>query len=197
MPLTANPVPLAVAAEMVALAFPVLLRTSGLVAVVPTVTVPKPMLVGLAAKVAVAAVVAVPLRGTTRVGFEASLLMVTDPEYVFAVAGANVTCTVTLAPAAKGYGVVIPLTLKPVPLAAAAEIVAVALPVLLMVRGLVEVVPAVMLPKAMLVGLAASVAAAAAVAVPLSGTLRVEFEASLLMVIEPEYVLAFGGAKVT
>ena len=197
MPLTANPVPLAVAAEMVALAFPVLLSTSGLVAVVPTVTVPKPMLVGLAANVAVAGAVAVPLRGTASVGLEASLLMVTDPEYVLAVAGANVTCNVTLAPAAKVYGVVIPLTLKPVPLAAAAEMVALALPVLLMVRGLVEVVPAVMLPKAMLVGLAASVADAAAVAVPLSGTLRVEFEASLLMVIDPEYVLAVDGANVT
>jgi hypothetical protein len=54
-------------------------------------------------------------------------------------------------------GVVMPLMLKPVPLATACDIVTVALPVLVRVIGCLLLLPTAMLPNAMLVGLAVKV----------------------------------------
>lgn len=85
----------------------------------------------------------------------------------------------TLAPAASVYGVVMPLTLNAVPLAVTAEMLALALPVLLMVSDLVELVPAVMLPKSMVVGFAANVAAVLLVAVKFTPVASAELMVTL------------------
>jgi len=81
----------------------------------PTVTVPKPRLVGFAARAP--AVTAVPDNGMVKLGFEAFevtvTLPVTDPDIV----GANLTVKVLLCPALKVKGAVIPLRVKSEPLA--------------------------------------------------------------------------------
>ena len=80
----------------------------------PTVTLPKPRLVGLAP--IVPGVTPVPDRGMVRVGFEALEVMVRFPLALPADDGANETLKVALCPAVRVTGVVIPLKLNPEPL---------------------------------------------------------------------------------
>ena len=86
-------------------------------------------------------------------------------------------------PAASVAGVVIPVTVKPVPLTATAEIVMLAFPVFVTVSDAVGFCPSCMLPKFMLVGLAVSAPAGAVDPVPLSATVVCASEASLAIVI--------------
>lgn len=60
----------------------------------------------------------VPESGIVSDGFDPSDVMVTLPLALPAAVGVNVTLNVALAPAVTVTGVVIPLTLKPVPLTA-------------------------------------------------------------------------------
>jgi hypothetical protein len=85
----------------------------------------------------------VPFKGIARLGFEAFDVTVTVPGNVPADAGANFTVNVALCPAVNVTGVVIPETLKPVPDAATAEIVALVPPVFLIVSVWLEVCPVV------------------------------------------------------
>lgn len=64
-------------------------------------------------------------------------------------------------PACKVIGVVMPLMLKPVPLATTCEMVTLAFPVFVRVTGCLPLPPTETLPNAMLVGLAVSVAVVA------------------------------------
>ena len=82
----------------------------------PTVTLPKPRLVGLAPSVP--GVTPVPDRGMVRVGFEALEVMVRLPLALPADDGANDTLKVALCPAISVTGAVIPLKLNPEPLIA-------------------------------------------------------------------------------
>ena len=82
----------------------------------PTVTLPKLRLVGFDPSVPGA--IPVPAKGTVRLGFDPLEVMVTVPLALPADAGANVTLKVALWPDVSVRGVVIPLRLNPVPLAA-------------------------------------------------------------------------------
>ena len=88
---------------------PVLLSTSDLVLLLPTCTLPKLRLVGLA--LIVPSEGAVPVSETVSEGLEALLVMVSVPVGLPAVVGANTTLNDVLAPAAKVNGRVRPFTL--------------------------------------------------------------------------------------
>ena len=93
----------------------------------PTVTLPKLRLVGLADSAPAAT--PVPESGIVRVGFDAFELIVTVPLAPPAEVGVNVTLKVVLAPAARLTGVVMPLRVNPLPLTVAEEIVTLEPPV--------------------------------------------------------------------
>ena len=95
---------------------PVLVTVSDRVSLLPTVTLPKPRLVGFDPSAPGA--IPVPDKGTVRVGFGAFEVIVTVPLTLPADAGANVTLKAALCPAVRVTGVVIPLKLNPVPLIA-------------------------------------------------------------------------------
>ena len=101
--------PLTVTCETVIADPPVLLNTSDLVLVLPTCTLPKLRLVGLALMVPCDG--AVPERETVSDGFDASLVTVSVPVGLPAAVGANTTLNDLLAPAARVNGTVTPLTL--------------------------------------------------------------------------------------
>ncbi len=77
--------------------------------------------------------VLLPLSGTVKLGSDASDVMDTLPLKLPAADGVKETLNEVLCPGVKVSGVLIPDTLKPVPLAAAPEIVALAPPVFLTV----------------------------------------------------------------
>jgi hypothetical protein len=83
--------------------------------------------------VSVAGVTAVPLSAATKLGFEAFDVMVILPLKLPADEGVRVTLNDALCPGVNVNGVVIPDMLNPVPLTAAAEIVALAPPVFITV----------------------------------------------------------------
>jgi hypothetical protein len=122
-----KPVPATLAAEIVALVPPEFVTVSVWLELWPTVTFVKVKLVGEAVKVA--GVTAVALRGIDRLGFEAFEVTVTVPLNVPADVGANFTVNVVLCPGVRVTGVLIPEILNPVPVAVAAEIVALVPPV--------------------------------------------------------------------
>ena len=99
----------------------------------PALMLPNARLDGFAVRPADAAT-PVPLRATTVGEFGALLVMLTLPERLPAVVGANKTLNVAVPPAASVAGVVRPLTVNPLPLAAIWEIVREAVPVLVMVK---------------------------------------------------------------
>jgi len=138
-PLMENPVPLGEAEEMVTVDPPVLVRVSERLVLLPTCTLPKARLVGLA--VSVPCVIPVPERGMLRLGFDPLEVMLTLPLAAPAVVGANFTENEVLCPAVKVTGRVSPLKLKPVPLALAAEIVRVDPPELVSVSERVVLLP--------------------------------------------------------
>ena len=120
-PLKLNPLPLAVAAEIVRLEPPELVRVSDKLALLPTWTLPNARLVGLA--VSVPCVTPVPESAMLKLGFEAFEVMLTLPLAAPLVVGEKSTVNDVLWPAVKVKGKDRPLKLNPVPLAVAAEIV--------------------------------------------------------------------------
>jgi len=97
-------------------------------------------------------VVPLPVRGTATEGSDALELRERVALAVPVVDGANVTERLVLAPAAKLYGNVRPVTLKPVPFTVAPEIVRLDPPELDKLSGFVWLVPIVMVPRFMLEG---------------------------------------------
>ena len=87
----------------------------------PTVTLPKLRLAGLGESAP--AERPVPDSEMLRVGFEAFDVIVTVPLALPATEGVNITLKLVLAPAAKVTGVVMPLSVNPLPLTVAEEIV--------------------------------------------------------------------------
>ena len=82
----------------------------------PTVTLPKLRLVGFDPKSP--GEIPVPDNGIVKVGFEALEVTVTLPLALAADAGVKVTLKVALCPALRVTGVVMPLSVNPVPLMA-------------------------------------------------------------------------------
>ena len=131
IPLKLNPVPVAATFETVMLVPPVLVIISDSDPLLPTLTLPKPRLVGLAASAP--GVTPVADTGIVRVGFVAVELTVRLPVTAPATVGTNDTVKVALCPPVSVNGVAIPLTLRPVPVIPTLEIVTLVAPVLVMV----------------------------------------------------------------
>ena len=138
-PLMENPVPLTVAAEMVTVDPPVLVRVSERFVLLPTCRLPKARLVGVAVRVPGAT--PVPESAMLRLGFDPLEVMVTLPVAAPAAVGANFTENEVLWPAVKVTGKVSPLKLKPEPLVLAAEMVRLDPPVLVRVSDRVALLP--------------------------------------------------------
>jgi len=137
----------------------------------------------------------VPDRGTVRVGFEAVDVIVTVPLAAPDAVGAKLTVNVALCPAVRVTGVVIPLTVNPVPLTLTCETVTLDPPVLVIVSDKGSVLPTVTLPKLRLVGF--EVNAPAAIPVADSGIVRVGLEAVEVTVTLPVTLPAAVGVNFT
>ena len=149
-PLKLNPVPLAVAAEIVRLVPPVFVSFSGKLVLLPTCTLPNARLVGFA--VSVPCVMPVPESGILKLGFAPLEVMLTLPLAAPLAVGEKSTVKDVLWPAVSVTGKVSPLKLNPVPLAVAAEIWRVVPPLLVRVPDSDFEVPSWMFPKLKLVG---------------------------------------------
>ena len=103
---------------------------------------------------------AVPTRGTSRLGFFASLAIVTLPESLPEVAGLNRIWKECLCPAAIETADMLPTRLKPEPVTAACEMVTEVAPVFVSVMVCRLFDPATILPKFKLATLALRVPAA-------------------------------------
>ena len=114
IPVRVKPDPLTLACETVTLDPPEFVNVADWNCVPPTVTVPKPRLVGFAARAP--AVAAVPDNGMVRLGFEAFEVTVTLPVEDPEPGGANLTVKDVLCPAFNVKGTVIPLRVKSEPL---------------------------------------------------------------------------------
>ena len=159
----------------------------------PTVTLPKPRLVGFDPKPPGA--IPVPDIATVRFGFEAFDVIVTVPLAFPVDGGVNVTLKVALWPAVSVTGAVIPLRLNPVPLIPTWEIVTLEPPVLVTVSDRDWLLPTVTLPKLRLVGFDPSVPGE--IPVPANGMARVGFDAVEVTVMLPLALAADCGANVT
>jgi len=115
IPLNVNPVPVMLACDTLTAVPPVLVRVTVADWVVPVVTLPKASLVGLSESAP--GVTPVPDKGISRDGFEAVEVTVTVPLTLPALVGANLTDSEAVCPADNVTGVVMPLTVNPVPLA--------------------------------------------------------------------------------
>jgi len=177
----------------VTLAPPVLVTVSDSDCLLPTVTLPKPRLVGFDPKVPGA--MPVPARGIVSVGLDPFEVSVTLPVTLPAAAGVNVTVKLELCPALSVTGVVIPLRVNPEPLIVAEEIVTLAPPVLVIVSDRDCLFPTVTLPKLRLVGFAPS--APGATPVPDKGIARVGLEAFEVSVTLPVTLPVDAGVKAT
>src|SRR6266550_4227427 len=120
-PVIENPVPVTFPCQMVTAAPPVLVSVSERLALLPTWTLLKGRLVGLAESVP--GVWPVPVTGIFRVGLAPLDVIVTLPLAAPGAVAVNCKLNVVLWPAVRVRGKVSPLSVKPVPVAAAAEIV--------------------------------------------------------------------------
>src|SRR5712692_5188536 len=120
-PLKLNPVPLAVAAEIVRLDPPELVSVSDKVVLLPACTLPNARLVGVAASAP--CVTPVPESAMLKLGFAPSEVILTLPEAAPLVVGEKSTVNEVLWPAFNVNGKVRPLRLNSVPLALADEMV--------------------------------------------------------------------------
>ena len=150
-----KPVPVAPTLDIVTLAFPLFVKVTLSALLLPTLTLPKLKLVVLSPNSFVAAT-PVPLSAIAIGEFGALLVRVTEPLTVPAAVGANTTLNVADLPAVILNGALMPAVLKPVPAAVTAEIVTVALPLLVKLIVCELLTPVTTLPKDALAGVAAS-----------------------------------------
>lgn len=153
-PVMLKPAPEAVACEIVILAVPEFVRVTDKVPLLPTTTLPKLPLGGLAVRFPC---VPVPPTGIANMAFDALLAIVILPEALPVLTGANCAVNVVPWPAGITSGVASPRTLKPVPVVVTPEIVVLAFPEFASVMVCVPVLPTTTLPKAALPGLALKV----------------------------------------
>ena len=154
-PLMLNPVPLALAAEIVRVALPVLFSVMVCGVLVVTATFPKLTFPGVMVS---CGCVAVPVPVSAIVIGEPGALLVIEmlPVKLPAEAGANFAVREVFCPAFRVIGVDIPVMLNPVPDALAEEMVTLAVPEFVSVTATDAVAPVSTLPKGTLVGLAES-----------------------------------------
>jgi hypothetical protein len=190
-PLRPKPLPLAVACEMMTLIVPALVSVTLCVLLVPTLTFPKLILVGLAVRRTLAPF---PESDTVVGEFAALLTTSTLPVTLPAAWGANLVVNVAFCPAPRVRGRERPLRLKPAPVTTAWESVAEEVPVLVRVTVCVLLVLIATVPKLMLAGLAATRTVAP---LPDRDTVAGELEASLTTVMVPVTAPAAWGANLT
>ncbi len=165
---TLNPVPLTLIAEIVRLEFPVFFTATCSGLDPPTTSLPKFRLVVPSEMVRVE-LAPVPLRANVYVGFVVALLLiVTLPVTLPEAVGLNPTVKLDVCAAASVSGSEIPLSLKPVPLTVALEIVTLAPPAFFSCTDCEFVVPFATVPKLTLDGVVATVPTAVT-PVPLTG----------------------------
>ena len=124
-----------------------------------------------------------PVKGMVSGECSASVVIVTLPDALPAVVGANTALSVTVAAAFNVSGVVIPFTLKPVPVTAIIEIGTDVDPVLLKMMAFVLLLPVLTLPKLTAAGFACNCPGAVVEPVPASATVVVGFAGSLLVIV--------------
>jgi hypothetical protein len=149
---------------------PLFVRVSVTLPVLPICTFPKLTLLGLADSVPGTTPVAD--NPTFSVELDALLVIVTLPVAVPAVLGENFTLKLVLCPPASVKGTLMPLTLKPAPLALTWEIVTLAPPEFVSVSDRVLLLLVCTLPKLKLAGL--GVSWPGVTPVPDSGTLALD-----------------------
>ena len=181
IPPSVNPVPLTLACETVTAVPPLFVRVTVADWVVPVVTLPNASLVGFSETVP--GVTPVPESDMVSVGFDAFDVIVTVPLALPAACGANVTEKVVLCEGFSVSGVVMPLSVNPVPLIDACETLTAVPPVLVRVTVADCVVPVVTLANASLFGLSDSVPGV--MPVPVSDMVSVGFEAFDVIVTVP------------
>ncbi len=150
----------------------------------PVVTVPKFTLEGLAA---IFACVPIPLRATVVVGSEPLLVAAIEmlPVMLLIVVGANCAVKLALFPASKVKGRVMPLTLKPVPVALMAVTFSLAVPEFVTVTTCFPELPTAMPPNETGLGFTDNEAEPAAAPCPASEIDIGELGALLTREIEP------------
>jgi len=176
---TLNPVPLTLIAEIVRLEFPVFFTATCTGLDPPMTSLPKFRLLVPSEMVRVA-LPPVPLNANVYVGLVVALLLiVTLPITLLEVVGLNPTVKLEICAAASVSGSEIPLSLKPVPLTVALEIVTLDPPVFFSCTDWEFVVPFATVPKLTLDGVVAT-APAAVTPVPLTEYCALPFEALLV-----------------
>lgn len=151
-PLSLNPVPVGVTPEIVMFEFPLFVRVTVRDLLLPRMTLPKSRLVGFAPNESVAET-PVPLTGMDNGDPEVLFVSDTVPFTSPADAGEKTTLNDEFLPAAIDVGSVRPLMLTPAPVALAAEIVSVAVPLFVTVIVCELLVPVVTFPNPTVVGL--------------------------------------------
>ena len=192
-PLMLNPVPVALAWEIVTLVLPVFVSVTVCGLDVPTTTPLKAMLPGFAINVEFAAT-ALPAKlsvcGELGAPSVNTMLPVTPPD----VAGVNCTLKDALWPDAIVAGSESPLIAIPLPEMVAAVTVRLAFPVFVRLTGCVALCPTVTFPKLTEAGV---IARPGCIPDPLSEIARGEFEASLTIERLPDTIAADVGANRT
>jgi hypothetical protein len=190
-PLAPNPAPVTPTLEIVTFELPLFVSVTLCAVFVPSFTLPKLKVVGLAPSDWVEAT-PVPLSGIAS-GEPAPLFTrETDPLSLPAEVGENTALNFTLAPTAIVIGAERPLVLNPVPDTLTCEIVALAVPVFIRLMVCELVLPATTLPKLTLDGADES---CASIPVPLRATLSGELGALLVTVTLPLALPVAVGAK--
>jgi hypothetical protein len=163
------------------------------VLVTPRVTLPKLTLDGITE---ICGCTPIPLREIVAGELLALLTTVTLPERLPIEVGAKMTLKDVDCPAARLKGNVIPVVLKPAPIALICEMETLEFPVLEMVTLCVALEPVARLPKFSEAGDAESWSVVA-MPVPASGITSDEFGPLLINVMLPEKLLTEAGAKPT
>ena len=149
-PVSLKPAPATVICENVSVALPLFASVIVCELLVPTVTVPKVTLVGLAA---ICGSVPVPVSAIERGGPGALLVIDTLPLVLVAVVGAKVTEKFAVTPAAIDCPEPIPLVLKPDPVMDAWEMLTDVVPVFVTLTVCVAALPTATFPKLRLLAL--------------------------------------------
>jgi hypothetical protein len=160
----------------------------------PTVTLPRASVAGDTVSCPTVVVTPVPVIGMVKVEFVAVDVMVRFPFTAPADVGENETVNVALCPPVSVSGVVIPLTLSPVPVIPSCETDTLVVPVFVMVSDRVPLLPTFTLPNPRLVGFALS--APAVTPVPDNDIVNVGLEASEVIVTVPLALPLAVGVKV-
>jgi hypothetical protein len=196
IPVALIPAPLDASPEMVKLEFPVFDSVSACVADAPTFTLPNAILPGDTLNNRVVAI-PVPLSAIDTELSDAVDPMVTAPLTFPTLAGWKPIVSAAVAPALSQYGVVIPKTENPLPLAETLEIDTPRHPVFFIWTLCVFFVPNGTSPNCAVNGVAVTYPALLAYPEPVSATATVPFAASLISFNVPEDPPTFCGVKRT